>query len=314
VADGTTTPEGQLAWEAERRPLGAAAAVLAGIATLAGTLYVQAGLLTDYPRVGLLEAITPALGGEAEGRVDPRSAGLLFLHDKSPQLIAAAVLSGLGALLAGYALYYLYRGAKARRPEIPAVTRWLVIVAPLVVALAGIVRQIASAIETSDFADGTSRSSQAVDAVQDAGALVAAGTIGFLGQIAIAAAFILVSLNAMRVGLLTRFMGVLGIIVGVLFAGIVPLGPLPIVQAFWLVALGVLIAGRWPSGMPPAWSTGQAEPWPSAADVRQQREAQRNRAEAQAIKDKPSASELDDGAEPVKPAHPTSKKRRKRKR
>ena len=43
----------------------------------------------------------------------------------------------------------------------------------------------------------------------------------------------------MRVGLLTRFMGVLGIIVGVLF--IVPLGSsLPIVQAFWLVALGVL--------------------------------------------------------------------------
>ena len=51
----------------------------------------------------------------------------------------------------------------------------------------------------------------------------------------------------MRVGLLTRFMGVLGIIVGVLF--IIPLGSsLPIVQAFWLCALGALFLGRWPRG------------------------------------------------------------------
>ena len=83
----------------------------------------------------------------------------------------------------------------------------------------------------------------------------------------------------MRVGLLTRFMGVLGIIVGVLF--IVPIGsPLPIVQAFWLVALGALFLGRWPSGMPPAWVTGEAQPWPSQQELREARmEAQAERKE-----------------------------------
>jgi hypothetical protein len=61
--------------------------------------------------------------------------------------------------------------------------------------------------------------------------------------------------------LLTRFLGYLGIIGGVLT--IIPLVPIPIVEAYWLLALAYLLSGRWPSGVPPAWSTGKAEPWPS---------------------------------------------------
>ena len=62
----------------------------------------------------------------------------------------------------------------------------------------------------------------------------------------------LLSLNAMRAGLLTRFMGVLGMICG---AALVLLPQNPIV-VFWLLALAVLFAHRWPQGMPPAWETG----------------------------------------------------------
>jgi hypothetical protein len=82
---------------------------------------------------------------------------------------------------------------------------------------------------------------------------------------------VIICLNAMRVGLLTRFMGILGIIVGVLF--VVPLAPgPPVVQSFWLAALAALFAGRWPSGIPPAWITGRAVPWPSQQEQREQRE------------------------------------------
>jgi hypothetical protein len=74
----------------------------------------------------------------------------------------------------------------------------------------------------------------------------------------------------MRVGLLTRFMGVLGMIVGVLL--VFPIGsPVPIVQTFWLAALAVLFLDRWPGGGPTAWRSGEAQPWPSAAEVREQR-------------------------------------------
>ena len=83
----------------------------------------------------------------------------------------------------------------------------------------------------------------------------------------------MICLNAMRIGLLTRFMGVLGIICGALI--VLPLlSPLPIVQTFWLGALAALLAWRWPNGVPPAWTTGEAVPWPSQAKVRESRRAQ----------------------------------------
>ena len=79
----------------------------------------------------------------------------------------------------------------------------------------------------------------------------------------------------MRVGLLTRFMGVLGVIVGVAVAPILPIDQQGIIRVFWLAALGVLFLGRWPSGMPKAWATGEAEPWPTQQQLREQRDAAR---------------------------------------
>jgi hypothetical protein len=68
-------------------------------------------------------------------------------------------------------------------------------------------------------------------------------------------------------------MGVLGIIVGVTF--VLPLDQQGIIRVFWLGALGVLFLGRMPSGMPKAWTTGSAEPWPSQQQLREQRQAAR---------------------------------------
>jgi len=70
--------------------------------------------------------------------------------------------------------------------------------------------------------------------------------------------------------LLTRFVGYLGIIAGVLT--IIPLVPIPIVEAYWLLALAYLFSGRWPSGVPPAWASGRAEPWPRSQRQRSARE------------------------------------------
>ena len=95
------------------------------------------------------------------------------------------------------------------------------------------------------------------------------------GQLALAVAFVLISLNAMRAGLLTRFLGILGVIVGVLT--IFPIGPVLVVQPVWLLALGFIFAGSWPGGVPPAWRTGRAEPWPSRPAGRRARRAARER-------------------------------------
>jgi hypothetical protein len=48
-----------------------------------------------------------------------------------------------------------------------------------------------------------------------------------------------------------------------------------LIEVFWLLSTAYLLAGRWPNGDPPAWSTGQAVPWPSSAELREQRMAAR---------------------------------------
>jgi hypothetical protein len=91
------------------------------------------------------------------------------------------------------------------------------------------------------------------------------------GELLLAVAFVLVSMQTMRVGLLTRFMGYLGIIAGILVLFVIT--PVPIVQVYWLIGLGILFAGQWPSGEPPAWKTGRVERWPSSQEMREQRAA-----------------------------------------
>jgi hypothetical protein len=104
-------------------------------------------------------------------------------------------------------------------------------------------------------------------------------------------------------------MGVLGIIVGALL--VIPLGsPLPIVQVFWLLALGALILGYWPSGVPPAWESGEARPWPSSAEVRQQRRAEMERRRGPA-RPEPEAEAVE---VPAGIEHPSSKKKKRKRR
>ena len=61
------------------------------------------------------------------------------------------------------------------------------------------------------------------------------------GTLALALGILLVSINAMRVGLLTKFLGIIGIFAGALL--MLPLNPLPVILAFWLLLLGLIFLG-----------------------------------------------------------------------
>ena len=140
---------------------------------------------------------------------------------------------------------------------------------------------------------------------------VFASLLGLPGALGLALALVFISLNAMRVGLLTKFMGVLGIITGVL--QILPFGgPLPVVQCFWLLMLGVLFSGRWPGGSPPAWRSGEAEPWPSQAEIRERRA--RAAAERRGEVYEPPAPQAEPEAVGAGPSPSASARKRKRKR
>jgi hypothetical protein len=124
--------------------------------------------------------------------------------------------------------------------------------------------------------------------------------------LALTVAIVLVSLNGMRTGLLTRFMGALGMVSGVF--QIIQVGAsLPLVQTFWLGALALLFAGRRPGGDPPAWRTGRAEPWPTGQQVAAARKAQQEGEEPPPQEPEQEPARVPAGAHPA-----TSRRKRKR--
>jgi MFS family permease len=182
--------------------------------------------------------------------------------------VTGAALSGIGLLLLGAVLVYLYNAVKARRPELTSAALVLAILGSVLLAVAAIAVQLNLVDRASEFlASGAQTEKRADDLIGDRPALVQ--SLGLSGALAIAFATILISQTAMRVGLLTRFLGVLGIVVGALFVlGLLfPLGS-DIIRLFWLIAVGLVILGKWPGGRGPAWESGEAEPWLTPAQKR----------------------------------------------
>ncbi len=252
----------QLGWEAARRGRAGAMAIAAGVFSLGGGL-AQGIVFSDYPADFPASPIAQAL----------------FVDDHALSIVALAALVALGTLLMAPALELLYRAAKARRPATPAVARVMLWLGVIALAGSQLARALLYALDASRFAARPDPYLHYFDAqeVFTSGSILVAQTLGGAGGLAVAFAFVIVSLSAMRAGLLTRFMGVLGIIVGALF--VFPFGSqLPVVPSFWLIALGALFLGRWPNGTPPAWSTGEAEPWPTKQELREQRERARSTA------------------------------------
>ena len=140
------------------------------------------------------------------------------------------------------------------------------------------VSEVARYVGAHNFVDAADKTnSAATDALSPTATLVGQ-LIWETSALALGFAIAIISLNAMRVGLLSRFMGVLGVIVGVAVAPILPIDQQGIIRVFWLAALGVLFLGRW-RNMPKAWATGEAEPWPTQQQLREQRQAARGQAE-----------------------------------
>lgn len=269
------TPEQIVARESVQKPrVGMGALAAAVLAVIAGIL--PQSIYTDFPRVYALESLRDA-AGESIGRDGLRTAQILFIDDHALSLLVVAVCQGLSIALIGVLLVFLFDASVVRGANTGRMARILAIIGAGAGSLAAIVLQIAVMISASDFASSSDHSTAAAHDALRGGVVVAASGVGFFGSLSLAAAFVLIALGAMRVGLLTRFLGVLGAIVGALIL----LGPLSgsptfIVQAFWLAMVGVLLLGRWPgAGVPVAWPDGEARPWPTQQEIREAKQRAR---------------------------------------
>jgi hypothetical protein len=101
---------------------------------------------------------------------------------------------------------------------------------------------------------------EASNAVGEASLSSVASGLGIAGGLGLLASLVYSCLWAVRVGLLTRFWGTLGMASGVAFL----LGPLFVVTMLWMIYFATILLVR--KLRPPAWAAGEAVPWPSAGE------------------------------------------------
>jgi hypothetical protein len=117
--------------------------------------------------------------------------------------------------------------------------------------------------QTPQQAAGNARDDLASDLIDDSTLLKVGSLLRFVGLISFVFAMIYIPLWAMRTGLLTRFWAMLGLALGVSLL-LVPVGIFGLV--LWFAVLGLMLAGWWPSPLPPAWAAGEAIPWVRPGD------------------------------------------------
>ena len=303
--------EDQLAWEAHQRPRAGVAAIAAAVLTIVGYLWWGV-TLRDAPRASFLESLANL---QADGPIGERPSvqteGFQFFVDGTLGQIGSGLMRGAAMLALAWAVTFLAAATRARRPQFSRIAVYITLVGGVLLALSYVIMPTERVLAFNDFLDGP----RTVDAARDlGGSLFMTGQLlGFIGLFTLAAGLLLVSLNAMRVGLLTRFLGILGVVSGVL--GVLPqLMPLPIVQSFWLFAMGLMFLEIGRVTLPPAWRTGKAEPWPSGQEAAaRRREAEERKQGIRRDEPKPQAERP---AQPVPAArpHPSSKKRKRKRR
>ena len=299
------TPQETLSWEARYRTRAAIAAFTAAAFTLLGVILTTVGQPSSGQFDDRIVTVVDAMRRTADGQPVPPGRLSAYAVDvgQHPTLpIAGAVLYALGSMAIFFAMAYLFRATRARRPNLPQAALILAAVGAVGYAIGRGVAEIARYLGAADFVNAADKSNSAASDALSPSATLVGQVIWQASGLALGFAFILIGLNAMRVGLLSRFMGVLAIIVGVTF--VLPLDQQGIIRIFWLAALGLLFIGRWPSGTPKAWATGEAEPWPTQQQLREQREA------ARAGREPSKAPEPDPEPEPV-PARAARAEQRK---
>jgi hypothetical protein len=220
----------------------------------------------------VIAAIVVATQGVGSGSGD---AGLLRDVDqhRTAQIISS-ILQAIGVGLLAAPLYYLFRAANARSDRMRGQLVGVVVAAPLFLAVLAILSGISTLHAASDFvsnevprlmAKGVALDSDraneiANDTIAEAPLRPLAAGFGLGGQLGFVVAMVYTCLYAMRVGLLPRFWGSLGMALGAVSFIFFQFALL------WFVYLAFLLMDRVPGGKPPAWETGEAIPWPTPGE------------------------------------------------
>lgn len=241
----------QLAFE-RRFGLAAAAAAVGSVMAQLAAVAVAVSVGTDAPKTNDKNEVLVAFRQ--------------FDKHESEALLSA-LAQALSYVFAALAVYYLFKATRYRRAELSPAFGWLLVVGPLLLLAAAFVAHGHTADLVDQFLASGPQTNARAKAIAEENLSGLGQGLSAAGPLAVGSSFLVTSLNAMRAGLLSQFMGILGIVIGALVTlqVVFPIGGLGLIQLFWMGALAFLFLDRWPGGRGPAWATGQAEEWPRPA-------------------------------------------------
>lgn len=262
----TQDPEKTLAWERQHRIRAAIAAIIGAVGLLVYYIAFER-LRSGYPSISGLDSLERLGNGSNVVTKLPslRLEEFQYLQDNQLTIILIGVGAFIGYCGMAWAAGFLAVATRARTPEFRKFLIYIPIIGGVTLAVGTLIYRVSIVVLAGEFMDGPRTVAEATQL--QTGTQQFAQILNALGGLLLAVGLVFVSLNAMRVGLLTKLFGYLGIVAGAMLV----VFPLPVVQVFWLAGIGFLLIGRFPGGDPPAWRTGKAEPWPSAVAAAQAR-------------------------------------------
>ncbi|HYF27349.1 MAG TPA: hypothetical protein VD931_16515 [Baekduia sp.] len=170
--------------------------------------------------------------------------------------VGARVLSALLIALVGWRLVVLVR----HRVDVPKALGPLAIAAPVGLALSALLGHL-SLIDAADAftSGGPMTEARAEDLLSEGGLQRLAAVLGIVLGVVFAGWLAWVSLAGLRAGLFTTTLGYWGAGAG-LASVLLPLAGQGLLLG-WLGSLGLLLLGWWPGGLGPSWTTGEPVPW-----------------------------------------------------
>lgn len=261
----TQDPDKTLAWEKQHRTRAAIAALIGAVGLLVYYVAFER-MRSGYPTISGLDSLERVGGAEPLAQqTSLRLVEFQYLHDNQATLLAIGIGAFIGFAGMAWAVGFLCVATRARSPEFRKFLIYVPIIGGVLLGIGTLVYRTTIAMLANDFMDGPRTVEEATQLAT--GTQQFAQLLSALGALLLAVGLVFASLNAMRVGLLTRLFGYIGIVAGAMLV----IFPLPVVQVFWLGGIGLMLLGRFPGGDPPAWRTGKAEPWPSAVAAAQAR-------------------------------------------
>jgi hypothetical protein len=247
----------------------------------------------------------------AQPPVSEATITLITENQRATVDIIGAILDMGGLLALAALLNWLHRIAQARQPGLKSPTRWVAVGGAVLAAVMAVVYTVLFTEKAHQFVTTGNQSYPEARHLFNSAVWFIPQLVLELGNLLLAVGVVLVALSVMRVGLFNRWLGYAGVISGALFIIGIPVLT-PVVQGFWLVGTAVLLAGRWPSGDPPAWQSGIAVPWTPVQRPPDQRGTRGQRERRRRVSDQEALAAVQQNEAPPNPRAGRSKRKRRK--